>query len=158
MSFWESLQQTWWVVAIQGSPWTYAALVVLHWCSVFLLVGTSALVDLRLLGLAARHGTATRLAVQFSPWTWTALALAILSGIPLFANQAPAFVAVRYFWIKLLLMLAAAVLSMIVQRKVGPWEQSPSFPAAAKLLALISLLLWFSVLYASVQVTNYAGV
>ena len=158
MSFWESLQQTWWVVAIQGSPWTYAALVVLHFSSVFLLVCTSALVDLRLLGLAARHGTATRLAVQFSPWTWTALGLAVLSGIPLFANQAPSFAAVSYFWIKLLLMLAAAVLSLIVQWKVGPWEQSPSVPAAAKLLALISLLLWFSVLYASVQVTNYAGV
>ena len=158
MSFWESLQQTWWVVAIQGSPWTYAALVVLHFSSVFLLVCTSALVDLRLLGLAARHGTATRLAVQFSPWTWTALGLAVLSGIPLFGNQAPAFAAVSYFWIKLLLTLAAAVLSMIIQRQVGPWEQSPSVPAAAKLLALISLLLWFSVLYASVQVTNYAGV
>ena len=158
MSFWESLQRTWWVVAIQGSPWTYAALVVLHFSSVFLLVCTSALVDLRLLGLAARRGTATRLAVQFSPWTWTALALAVLSGIPLFANQAPAFAAVSYFWIKLLLMLAAAALSLIVQWKVGPWEQSPSVPAAAKLLALISLLLWFSVIYASVQVTNYAGV
>jgi hypothetical protein len=47
---------------------------------------------------------------------------------------------------------------MIVQRKVGVWEQSPSVPATARLLALISLLLWFGVLYASVQVTNNAGV
>jgi len=158
LNAWESLQQSWWVVAIQGSPWTYAVLVVLHFCGVFLVVATAALVDLRLLGLAARHSTATRLAVQFSPWTWTALGLAVLTGIPLFANQAPAFAAVSYFWIKLLLMLAAAALSMIIQRQVGPWERSPSVPAAARLLALISLLLWFSVLYASVQVTNYAGV
>jgi len=158
LTFWESLQQSWWVLAIQDSPWTYAALVVLHFCGVFLLVATSALVDLRLLGLAARHGTATRLTVQFSPWTWTALGLAVLTGIPLFANHAPAFADVSYFWLKMLLMLAAAVLSMIVQRNVGKWEQSPSVPAPARLLALISLLLWISVIYASVQVTNNAGV
>lgn len=158
MSFWESLQQVGWVVAIQNSPWTYAVLVMLHWCGVFLVVGTSVLVDMRLLGLAARRGTATRLAVQFSPWTWTALALAVLSGIPLFANQAQAFAAVSYFWLKLLLMLAAAVLSIIIQRKVARWEQSARVPGLAKLLALISLLLWFSVVYAAVEVTNYAGV
>jgi hypothetical protein len=81
-----------------------------------------------------------------------------MTGIPLFANQAPAFAAVSYFWLKLLLILLATAVSFVLQRNIARWDRSRSFPASARLLALASFLLWFGVLFASVEVTYNAGV
>ena len=53
---------------ISNSKWLYPAVEVTHFFSLFLLVGTIAVVDLRLLGLAGRRQTVTELAEQLFPF------------------------------------------------------------------------------------------
>ena len=122
---------------LENSPMAYAVVnwgvladivTVSHYFSFFLVVGTSATVDLRLLGLAGRRQTASQLADQLFPWTWTALGIAVLSGFLYLAPSATAFFRSSFFFIKLLVTLLAGVFVLLIQRNVRKWDQQPATP------------------------------
>lgn len=48
--------------------------------TLFFCIGTIALVDLRVMGIAGRNQTIVQLAQQVLPWTWTGFALVMISG------------------------------------------------------------------------------
>jgi len=87
-SLFYSLQHNSWVVAVNSSGWMSAILEVTHYFSFFLLVGSIAIVDLRIIGVAGRRQSARQLAEQVFPWIWTGLGLAVLSGFIMFAGDA----------------------------------------------------------------------
>jgi hypothetical protein len=131
---------------------------VLHYFSLFLLVGSIVLVDLRILGVAARRRNATELAEDLFPVMWTGLALNFLSGFFLFAGDAAAFYFNWVFHIKLVVILAAVVFGIIVQANVRKWDRPAGIPIGAKLLAFISLALWIGSILASVEVPALTNV
>jgi hypothetical protein len=55
------------VVLLNGTPWTAAVTEVIHYFSMFVLVGSIAIVDLRVLGVAARGQSANLLAERLFP-------------------------------------------------------------------------------------------
>ncbi len=61
-NFFESLEHTSWVMTIAETGWLYAAVSVTHYFTLFVLVGTIVLVDLRILGVAARSQSVTQVA------------------------------------------------------------------------------------------------
>jgi hypothetical protein len=129
-----------------------------HYFSLFLLVGSIALVDLRILGLAARQRNATEFASQLFPWMWTGLALNFLSGFLLFAGDAATFYVNWGFHIKLGVILLAVVFGIIVQWNVSKWGRLPAVSMGAKVLAFVSLALWIGSILASVEVPALTGV
>ena len=140
------------------SAWMSAVLEVIHYFSFFVVVGAIAIVDLRIMGVAARKQSATRLAEQAFPWIWTGLAFAVLSGFVMFAGQATDYLHNSIFHRKLLVILLAVILGAWVQRNVSKWEQSPSVPAWAKVVALVSLALWVGAILMGVDVPAITGV
>ena len=68
------------------SSWMSAVLEVVHYFSFFLVVGAIAIVDLRIMGVAGRKQSATRLAEQAFPCIWTGLCFTVLSGFVMFAG------------------------------------------------------------------------
>jgi len=60
-NFFEGLEHTSWVMTIAETGWLYAAISVTHYFTLFVLVGTIVLVDLRILGVAARSQSVTQL-------------------------------------------------------------------------------------------------
>jgi len=54
-NFFEGLEHTWLVMKIAETGWLYATVSVTHYFTLFVLVGTIVLVDLRILGVAARR-------------------------------------------------------------------------------------------------------
>ncbi len=154
----EWLEQTSLSKYMEDSPHLFPAVIAAHFFSLFLLVGTSVVLDLRVLGLAMRRQPVTQLAQQLFPWTWAGLGLAVASGFFMFTPSAGELVVVAYFWIKLGIILAAGVLAFLMQRNARHWDQSPSIPTVAKLLAAISMALWIGALLAAVQVAQYANV
>jgi len=157
MPFFEWLEHSRWVTAISESGWMYPAVEILHFFSLFLLVGTIAVVDLRLLGFAGRGQSAAQLAEQLFPWTWIGLGLAVFSGFIMFASSASEFVLNTQFRIKMLLTLLALVFGVIVQRNAGKWDMAPSRPIFARLAALVSLALWIGVILAATEIANYSA-
>jgi hypothetical protein len=156
-NFCEWMEQTKLVTTIAGTGWLYVIFSVTHYFSLFVLVGTIVLIDLRILGVAARSQSVENLARQLFPWTWTALGLALFSGFVMFATAAGDFYPDKVFRIKIGVIALALIFSVIVRRKVPEWDRSPSVSMGGKLVAFISLLLWLGAILAGVEVAAISG-
>jgi hypothetical protein len=153
-SFCDWLQHSWWVDAINGSVAASVLVELGHYFGFFLIVGTIVLVDLRILGLAARRQNATRLAQQLFPLMWVGFFSAALTGFMMFAGDAIALFPNPVFRIKLLVVLVAVIFGAIVQRNIGRWDRSPEMPVTAKCVALVSLALWIGAILSAVEVPH----
>jgi hypothetical protein len=154
----EWLEQLPWIVTITNSAVLISIVWLVHYFGFFLLVGTTALVDLRVLGAAARNQKLAPLAGLLFPFAWTGLGLVIASGFIMFAGQATTFYPTSVFRIKMGMVLLAFVVGIIVQRKSPVWDRAPSVPAAAKWLAIVSLALWIGAILAGLEVPAFVPV
>jgi hypothetical protein len=157
MSFFEWLEHSRWVTAISESGWMYPAAEVAHFSGLFLLVGTIAVIDLRLLGLAVRRQSVSEIAQNLFPWMWTGFGIAVVSGFVMFATGATGFVSNTQFRIKMLVTLLAVTFGAVVQRKTAQWDQPSGIPGVAKFTAAISLALWIGVILAATEIANYSS-
>jgi uncharacterized membrane protein len=152
------LQDNSFFVSLNGTAWTAAALEIIHYFSMFILVGSMLIVDLRVLGLVARRQDAMQLADWLFPWIWASLALNFFSGFIMFAGSATAYYRNDIFYEKVGVILLAIIANIIVQQNVRKWNQSPAIPAMAKLIAVISIVLWIGAIIAGVEVPALTGV
>ena len=127
----------------------------LHVFALACVIGSIAMVDLRLLGIWARQDRVTALSAEMLPWTWAGFALAALTGGLMFASSALRYSANDEFRIKLVLLLLAGVNMLFFQfrtaRGVACWDQwrdDRRPPPAAQAAAALSLLLWLSIVAA----------
>ena len=123
-----------------------------HFFGMFLLVGSIAIVDLRVLGLVGKRENVRQFSEQFWPLVWIGLCSAVLSGFIMSAPDASATYFVTMFRVKLSLILAATLVGILVQLKVPQWSRHPETPSGAKLVALVSLILWLGAIFAAVKV------
>jgi len=158
MHFFLWLQHTAFITWLSDSVVMATFIEVLHYFSLFLLVGSIVLVDLRIMGLAARKRNATELAQDLFPVMWTGLALNFVSGFILFLGDAAAFYYNWVFHIKLGVILVSVVFGIIVQASVRKWDRPTGIPMGAKLMAFISLALWIGSILASVEVPALTSV
>jgi uncharacterized membrane protein len=152
------LQENSFIAAINGTAWTAAATEIIHYFSMFILVGSMVIVDLRVLGLVGRRQDATLLADRLFPWIWGSLAFNFLSGFLMFAGSATAYYRNDIFYDKMGVVLLAIFTNIIVQKKVRQWNQFPAMPAWAKLAAAVSIGLWIGAIVAGVEVPALTGV
>ncbi len=131
-----------------------------HFAGFMMLVGSMAIVDLRILGIAGRNRTLASLAQDLLPWMWIGFIFALVSGFVMFAGDAPDFGHSWVFQVKVVWIIVALIFSIAIQWKVSSWEQpeSRSAPIGAKLIALISLILWIGAILVSVEVPAISGV
>jgi len=155
---WEALQQSAWVTLVSDTAWLYAAVSITHYFALFVFVGTTAVLDLRILGVADRDHTLAQVADQILPWNWIVLALALLSGFVLFATDAVDYVPVGLFWLKIGVIVVAIAVTFAVQLGLRSWDKASSAPAAAKVVALLSLLLWMAAILTAVDISYISGV
>ncbi len=151
----EWLEQIPWIVTITNSAVLISLVWLVHYIGFFLLVGSTAVVDLRVLGAAARNQKLAPLAGLLLPFAWTGLGLVIASGFVMFAGQATTFYPTAVFQIKMGMVLLALLFGVIVQRKLPVWDRAPSVPASAKWLAFVSLVLWIGTILAGLEVPAF---
>lgn len=144
--------------ALEGSPlgvwmraggWSYAAANVAHLAGLVVLVGPILLLDLRLLGLG-RQFQALAVARLLVPWAATGLVIMLCSGLALFAADARALAGNWLMQAKLagvaLGLANVAWFHLAFARHLREWDHAA--PAAARVAALASILLWCSILVA----------
>jgi hypothetical protein len=132
---------TW--VRESGSLWAYPMVLTAHTVGMSLLVGASAVIDLRLLGVAPRVPLGP-LAVVFRA-LWTGAAMSLVSGLLLFGADASTKGATTVFFVKLAFIaggvLVAWRLTRVFTTGGAPADLTIS-PGRTRLLAVLSLLLW----------------
>jgi hypothetical protein len=158
LQFCEWLEKNPWIMAIDSSVVISLILEIMHYAGFFLLVGSTVVVDLRLMGLAARRRTPTEVANQLFPWMWTGLVMVVFSGFFMFAGDAADFYGAITFRIKILWVLVALAVGLVVRHLVPRWSQFSSIPVGAKIVAFVSLVLWIGAILISVEVPAISGV
>jgi len=120
-----------------------------HVLAISLVVGTIAIVDLRLLGFASVDRAVKRLTQEVLPWTWAAFAVAVITGSALFASNAVNYAHNDAFLAKLILLLLAGVNMLVfhlwIGRDIDQWEARSPAPLGARIAAALSLSLWVGV-------------
>jgi len=131
-----------------------------HYLGFMLLVGSAAIVNLRILGLAGRGRTVASLARDLFPWMWMGFAFAFVSGFVMFAGAAPDFGHSWVFQLKVVWIIVALIFGIAVQLKVSSGErpESDSVSVGVKFMALISIILWLGAILVSVEVPAISGV
>ena len=129
--------------------WLYPSVEIVHLTGIALLLGSIAILDLRLLGLS-RSLPVRRLAAHILPWSFASFALIVPSGLAMFVAHAGDLIANPVFAVKMCLILLAGanagILHAGVFRSAGQWDVDVMPPLAARAAAAASLLLWISVI------------
>jgi hypothetical protein len=126
-----------------GSIWAYPAVLTLHTLGLGVLVGASAVIDLRLLG-AASHIPIAPLRRLF-PIMWAGFWVNAISGALLFVTDATTKGTTTVFMSKLgIIVLAVIVLTTIKRSAFGHNPVSSNPPMSVKALAAASLALWLA--------------
>jgi hypothetical protein len=133
-----------------GTEWVFPIVETLHVMAFTIVVGSIAMVDLRLLGIASRDSTVSRLTKEVLPWTWTAWVMAAVCGSLLFLGKAGTYAGNLQFRLKFVCMGLAA-LNMLVfhfgaYRQVARWDSGEP-PVSAKMAGALSMLLWIGVVF-----------
>lgn len=154
---WEALENLGWVKTLGSTGWMYSTVSVTHYLTMFWCIGSIAVVDLRVMGIAARRRSLGELAEQLFPWAWIGFIFALISGFLMFATDAGDWAPSKVFHVKLTLIAASAIFAYIVQRGSRNWSQNPVIPRAAKIIALISLLLWIVTILSASEIPALEG-
>jgi hypothetical protein len=154
---WAALQHSEWVTILATNRWLFGVILVVHCFAICFCVGTTLLLNLRILGVASRQQAVTQLAEQLRPWTWMAFGFAVLSGFFLFATEAGDYAAVTPFRLKMIILMAAVTLTIVVEQNVTEWERAPAMPVGARLVAIVSIVLWLGVILVGVEIAPLTG-
>ena len=154
---WEALEQTAWVKTLGSTGWMYSTVSVTHYLTMFWFIGSVAVVDLRVMGLVARRRGVGELAEQLFPWAWIGFTFAVISGFLMFATAAGDWAPSKVFHVKLTLIVVSALFAFIVQRGSRKWALDPEISRAAKIIALISLLLWIATILSASEIPALEG-
>jgi Family of unknown function (DUF6644) len=123
-------------------PWIESV----HVLAIVLVVGTIAIVDLRLIGVASLNRAAGRLMREILPLTWGAFVVAAITGSLMFSSNARAY-AHNFFFQGKLALLALAGLNMglfhlVGAGDIGRWGATRQTPLSAKAAGAASLAIW----------------
>jgi hypothetical protein len=132
-------------IAIAESTWLFPIVETTHVLALTVVVGSVAMMDLRLLGVGAKERPASEVIAGSLPWAWTAFAVAFVMGSLMFSSKAATYYVNLPFRIKMVcLALAAAnmlVFHFFTARGIAAWDRGTP-PLAARLAAACSLTLW----------------
>jgi hypothetical protein len=137
---------------IRESPYWFPIIEGIHTLGITAVVGTVAVLDLRLLGVIMKEEPVSGIARQVLPWTWAGFAVMFVTGVLLSVAEA----ATNYFnWafrIKLILLIMVGLNPLIfhltVYRRVNSWDCARVTPGRARAAAVCSLVLWASIIVA----------
>ena len=130
--------------AIRDSAWLFPVIESVHLMGLAVLGGAVLIVDLRLLGVGLQAQSRRYVLAQATPWLLGALFVMAMTGIPLFLSEALKCYFRPAFWIKMGSLAVALVFTFALRNRIVRSQPDLSRSRAA-VLALCSLVLWFTV-------------
>ncbi|MEA2977542.1 MAG: hypothetical protein QOF19_3062 [Alphaproteobacteria bacterium] len=141
---------------LQQSPWAFPTIESTHVLAISLVIGTIAVLDLRLLGLASVKWPVADLAHFVLPYTWGAFLFAAMTGALMFTSQPTGYFANLDFRAKMLVLLAAAanmlVFHFLTGRDFRAWDREAAVPVAGKIAGALSLTCWIAIVFLGRQI------
>jgi hypothetical protein len=130
---------------IRESSWLFPVIEAVHLLGFGLTLGAVLMIELRLLGFGMAQQPVSKLAANAQPWLLGGIALMFASGIPLFMSEAIKAYYSFAFWIKMASLVGALVYTFTLRRRITRNDLILTRPRRARMLAAMSLMLWFGV-------------
>jgi len=136
---------------IKSSIWVFPAIESIHMFGIVTVVGSTSILDLRLMGILSRADSVSSVVGKTLRWASYGFALMLLTGALMFVSEAThCYTNAGFRWKMILLLLAglnALIFHFTTFRSVKRWERG-STPFAAKFAGAFSILLWFGIVAA----------
>lgn len=136
-------------MVIQNIFWIIPMVQTVHIISIATVMGSVVMLDFRLLGVIGRSQSIPETAERFLPWVWGAVAVLLASGSILIIGEPGRELQSEVFWAKMILLACVLTLTGVFQyamRSEGQfWERRR---VAARVTAVVSLMLWCSIVVA----------
>jgi len=156
-NFGEWMEHLSWVQYVGMTAWLYSGISTIHYFTLFVMVGTSVVIDLRVLGLAGKGKPVAQFAEQIYPWMWGAFWLAVITGFLEFATDAGDYLPDTVFRVKMTVILLAVIFTILLQRSVSGAPEMKLVSGGTKALAALSLLFWIGSILAGVEIAAISG-
>jgi uncharacterized membrane protein len=145
----QALQDTSIATAIREGDSLFPWIECVHVLALTLVIGSIAMVDLRLLCLRSRDRGVLETTAEVLPITWTAFIFAVITGGLLFSSNAIAYGHNAFFQAKIALIVIAGLnmlgYHLVLGRNASSWHAAASTPLAARITGGASLALWIAV-------------
>jgi hypothetical protein len=133
---------------LNTNEWAFPVCEVIHIVGFALLIGTIAIVDLRLLGLGMKRQTAAELVKDTAPWSLLGLVLVLISGPLIFSSQPEVYINnFSFVYVKMPMLAAAIAFNWTIHRWVAIKPDSGGMGA---LVGGLSLLMWTTVIFGGI--------
>lgn len=137
--------------AIATSGYLFPLLEVVHVIGLALVIGTIAMVDLRLLGLASAKRAVRDVISHVLPISWIGFCIAAISGALMFVGNATGYADNPAFQLKLVFLLIAGInmllFHLLTWKSIAVWDEVEHPPAAVKLAGAVSLSCWIVIVF-----------
>ena len=146
----EWLASTPWSIALHESQYAWPLTESVHVLTLALFAGTTAMMDLRLLGVGFTALPASAFTERLLPWTRVGFAVMVLTGTLLFYAQPVTYSQSLFFRLKCILLVIAGVNVFLfhsrIYTRLAEWEHDLRPPRAARIAAIVSLAAWSGVI------------
>ncbi len=144
LPFFEWCEATWLGQYVRDSLWLFPVIEAVHLLGFCLLGGALLIVDLRLLGFGLRNQSIAEIASGADRWLVRGVLLTMATGILLFLSEAVKCYYNSSFWVMITTLPFALLFTFGVRRRVVMRDGLVT-SWGSRLLATVSLALWFTV-------------
>jgi hypothetical protein len=130
---------------IRTSTWAFAVIESVHLLALSVIAGAVLIVDLRLLGFGPRGQPIADVAREARPWLVGSLVVMLVTGVGLFLSEPMKLYYSTAFAVKMTCLAVVIVFTFTVRMKATLADEGRVRPGWLKLVALVSLALWFGV-------------
>jgi hypothetical protein len=145
LTFFQWVESTRMHDAIANSSWAFAVIESVHLLGLSVIGGAVLILDLRFLGFGLRKQSISEVAREVQPWLVASLIVMLVTGVALFVSEPTKCYYSIPFWWKMISLALAIVFTFTVRRRVALADEVHVRPIWYKVVALVSLALWFGV-------------
>lgn len=135
--------------------WVFPVVESIHICGFTLLVGTIAMLDLRLSDFALTRQSIARLEGALAPWIYLGIAVQFVTGPYLFSSSPHDYIHNPSFRMKMMFLAAALLFHFTVVRGAAKQPQ-PLGISWRRLVAFVSMALWVCVILGGLGIGFWA--
>jgi uncharacterized protein DUF6644 len=154
------IEQTALSQSIQAAGWVVPTVQTIHILAIAMVASSALMIDLRLIGLFWANRPMKAVSARFVPLIWWTLTVLLATGIVMIIAEPARSLKNPAFQLKMTLLVAALTVTLLFQffeRRNPAFGDPASGPRmAAAAIAVASMLLWSSIIFAGRWIAYYA--
>ncbi len=137
---------------IQTTEWIVPTVQTVHILAIAAVMSSVLMIDLRLIGILGGDQSLARVSERFRPAIWWTLPVLLATGVLMIIGDPVRALLNPVFQLKMVLLIAALIVTLSYQVPLGSdpsfWDLTGGRRGAARIIAVLSLMLWVSIVFA----------